>query len=349
MTIQERAELRTLVNSPDVPATVATRAGIVLWRAEGRPKKELAALAGATRPTVDLWLDRYAREGLGGHGTTSSRRRMRHFRAFRTLLTAIHAFAFPCAPRSSREPGMRAVACLEEVIVNLVGRLLGKVYRAAVDAGLDRRYRVQTLEEVNLEDLGLAAQDREYYGPSRWTTLRKILPQHEVGEQDVFIDFGSGKGRIVLQAATYPFKRVIGIELSEQLNEIALANLRRYSARAECADIQLVRADARDFNVPDDVTVAFFYNPFKGAIFESVIGKLIASYDRSPRRMRIIYRNPVEEAALLATGRIRTIRSVAEITATTDRSRWDSIRMYEIAPRRNSDSDADRPDLPVVG
>jgi transposase len=66
LTVEQRAELRSLINSPDVPATVATRARIVLWRAEGRQKKEVAALAGVSRPTVDLWLSRYQAEGLAG-------------------------------------------------------------------------------------------------------------------------------------------------------------------------------------------------------------------------------------------------------------------------------------------
>jgi len=60
------AELRALINSAEVPATVATRARIVLWRAEKRPKKEIAALAGVSRPTVDLWLSRYGAEGIAG-------------------------------------------------------------------------------------------------------------------------------------------------------------------------------------------------------------------------------------------------------------------------------------------
>lgn len=55
-----------MVNSPDVPATMATRARIVLWHDERRPKKQIAELAGVSRPTVDLWLDRYARQGLAG-------------------------------------------------------------------------------------------------------------------------------------------------------------------------------------------------------------------------------------------------------------------------------------------
>src|SRR5918912_3740207 len=62
----ERQELRALINDADTPAPVATRARIVLWRAEGRQKKDIAALAGVSRPTVDLWLKRYEADGIAG-------------------------------------------------------------------------------------------------------------------------------------------------------------------------------------------------------------------------------------------------------------------------------------------
>jgi transposase len=64
--MDQRSELRALVNAVDVPASVATRARIVLWRGEGRQKKEVAELAGVSRPTVDLWLSRYTQGGIGG-------------------------------------------------------------------------------------------------------------------------------------------------------------------------------------------------------------------------------------------------------------------------------------------
>src|SRR4030081_2054697 len=66
LTRDHRAELQAVVKSADVPAPVATRARVVLWRAEGRLKKQIAELAGVSRPTVDLWLDRYEAEGLAG-------------------------------------------------------------------------------------------------------------------------------------------------------------------------------------------------------------------------------------------------------------------------------------------
>jgi transposase len=66
LSVEQQGQLRALVNSPDVSAAIATRARIVLWRAEGRLKKEVAALAGVSRPTVDLWLSRYDTEGVAG-------------------------------------------------------------------------------------------------------------------------------------------------------------------------------------------------------------------------------------------------------------------------------------------
>jgi transposase len=66
LTSDQRAELAALVNGANVSAAVATRARIVLWRADGRPKVEVAALAGVSRPTVDLWLSRFAAGGPSG-------------------------------------------------------------------------------------------------------------------------------------------------------------------------------------------------------------------------------------------------------------------------------------------
>jgi transposase len=66
LTLDQRAELRAMVTSSEVSAAIATRARIVLWRAEGRQKQDVAALAGVSRPTVDLWLRRFDADGVAG-------------------------------------------------------------------------------------------------------------------------------------------------------------------------------------------------------------------------------------------------------------------------------------------
>jgi transposase len=64
LSARERVELRALANGSDVSARIATRARIVLWSAEGRMKKDIAVLAGVSRPTVDFWIDRYGSGGV---------------------------------------------------------------------------------------------------------------------------------------------------------------------------------------------------------------------------------------------------------------------------------------------
>ena len=66
LTADQLAELQAILRSADTSAVVATRARIVLWHAEHRPKKQIAELAGVSRPTVDLWIRRYQAEGVAG-------------------------------------------------------------------------------------------------------------------------------------------------------------------------------------------------------------------------------------------------------------------------------------------
>jgi SAM-dependent methyltransferase len=176
----------------------------------------------------------------------------------------------------------------------------------------ERRLGVRTSGEIGLDELGIAAEGRERYKPVGLLQFRRILPPSAVTADDIFVDIGSGMGRAVLLAAAYPFRRVIGVELSTRLVDIAQDNLDRSRARLRCKDVVFVNADAVDYEIPDDVTVVFMNNPFREAIFAAVIKNVLASYDRRPRMLRIVYGNPIEEPTLLSTGRIRMIRQVRD-------------------------------------
>jgi SAM-dependent methyltransferase len=191
----------------------------------------------------------------------------------------------------------------------------------------ERRYGLQTSQGVELEELGLADPQRVGYFPSGWLTLRRILDPAEVSSDDVFADFGSGKGRIVVLAARYPFKRVIGVELSPELHEVARRNVERNRRRLDSGRIELVNADALDYEIPDDLTVAYFFNPFKGDIFAGVLDRLLRSLDSNPRTLRLIYVNPVEDERVLATGRATVVRTV-QGPGGGDRTR--SVTLYEL-------------------
>ncbi|MGB7805593.1 MAG: class I SAM-dependent methyltransferase, partial [Actinomycetota bacterium] len=161
-----------------------------------------------------------------------------------------------------------------------------------------------TAERVGLEDLGLGHPERVGYTASPWWALRLLLPRSDVTSSDVFVEFGCGKGRIVLEAAQrYPFRRVVGVELAPELTSVAREIVAREQARLRCSDVRIETADAAEYPVPDDMTHAYLYNPFTGATFEHVRANILASLERAPRPLRIIYLNPVEHEALTDGGR----------------------------------------------
>jgi hypothetical protein len=111
-------------------------------------------------------------------------------------------------------------------------------------------------------------------------------------QSDVFVDYGSGMGRVLVAAATRPFRRVIGVEISPVLNAIAAENIGRARKRLKCRNIELVTSDVTDYTLPDDVTVCFLFNPFRGLILRTAFGEMRRSVDAVPRPLTVLYYNP---------------------------------------------------------
>jgi SAM-dependent methyltransferase len=150
--------------------------------------------------------------------------------------------------------------------------------------------------------------DRIYYMPSPWHVVPRALRYVGVSEDDVFADFGCGKGRAVHQAAKWPFRRVIGVEISGDLAEIARTYLKARSQEHRCRNVEIVTADVGEYQVPDDLTIAYLFHPVVNETFDAVVRRLIDSLDRHPRPLRLIYVCPALSSAVLATGRFRLVK-----------------------------------------
>lgn len=201
---------------------------------------------------------------------------------------------------------------------------------------LDRRAGIETFGSGRRDPALPDEQGRLPYRSSGWRMLRRALPPGSVRSDDVFVDLGAGMGRVVYQAAKdYPFARVVGVELSQQLTDVARLNIERNRHRLTCRDVEIVTADILSYELPDDATIVYLYNPFVGDLFRRAMDRVLASYDRRPRRLRLIYANPVEHALVQATGRARLIaRRLPLWRPTRGWREADAIHEYEITPAR---------------
>ena len=171
---------------------------------------------------------------------------------------------------------------------------------APMVAALEALVAIETADPQLLAAVGPWIPGVCDYEPTPMRTIRRGLRRLDVTPDDVFVDVGSGKGRVVLEAARRPFRRVVGVELLPGLHDRAAINARADRRRTRCREIELVRGDALRAGIPDDATVLFLFNPFLGDIAEGFFACVRESLERRPRRLRLLYLDaePDEAAAL---------------------------------------------------
>ncbi len=108
-----------------------------------------------------------------------------------------------------------------------------------------------------------------------------------------FVDMGSGKGRALLVASEFPFQKIVGVELSDNLHRIAEDNVKRYKpATQQCTDFDLKCMDATAYNHGDGPLVLYLFDPFGREIMQEVVAKLETSLKANPREAYVVYVYP---------------------------------------------------------
>jgi SAM-dependent methyltransferase len=123
-----------------------------------------------------------------------------------------------------------------------------------------------------------------------------------------FLDLGSGKGRTLLMASDYPFRRIVGVELLPFLHQIAGENLRQYNGESQqCFALESICADATRFPFPCEPLVIYLFNPFPESGLRAVVANLGKSLQEHSRTAYVLYHNPLLEHVLSEDAALRKI------------------------------------------
>ena len=138
------------------------------------------------------------------------------------------------------------------------------------------------------------------YQPSDPVIFDEIMSRLSIDcRQFTFLDLGSGKGRALLLASDYPFRRIVGVELLPELHAIAQKNVCQYrNERQQCRDFELHCCDARQYALPREPLVIFLFEPFPEDILRDVMLRVEQSLREAPRQVFLVYQNPVAEPVI---------------------------------------------------
>ena len=152
----------------------------------------------------------------------------------------------------------------------------------------DKRLRIRTTGR----DDKMADEYRYPYEPTPYAVLERLASSGLVGEDNVVLDYGCGKGRVDFFLSHQTKAGTIGVEYDERIYRSAMEN-RQTAALHLKTEFVLVRAEA--YEVPQKVNRCYFFNPFSLGILRKVMARIIESYYKNPREVLLFFYYPSEE------------------------------------------------------
>jgi 16S rRNA G966 N2-methylase RsmD len=164
------------------------------------------------------------------------------------------------------------------------------------DVLFDVRHRTDTIWPVHNSDLFAQSEikERQRYLPTPFVVVReslRLLATHTPLSNVNFIDLGCGKGKVLFEAAKFPFAKIKGVEYSRALYDIAERNVEKLGLQHR---IELFCTDAMHWRPSEDDRVYFLCNPFSGKVLSKVLDNICAATPPGSKTS-VIYGNPVHD------------------------------------------------------
>lgn len=132
----------------------------------------------------------------------------------------------------------------------------------------------------------------------------KMIKALSVSSEDRILDIGCGKGKMVFYFDKLGFGRSDGLEYSKALADCAERNMK--ILKRNCS---IIHGDAISFEGYKDYNYFYLANPFGKETMRRVMQKIEDSYEANPRKITIIYYNPLCHEQVVQSGFFHLRRS----------------------------------------
>jgi len=122
--------------------------------------------------------------------------------------------------------------------------------------------------------------------------LERLANSGLVRKNDVILDYGCGKGRVDFFLSYQIRAKTIGIEYDDRIYAAAVDNEKTASS---ANFVSFLLQNAEEYEVPLEVNIIYFFNPFSIEILQKVMARITSSYYLKPRRMLLFFYYPSDE------------------------------------------------------
>lgn len=180
------------------------------------------------------------------------------------------------------------------------------MWSVVADARFDSTYGTDTARRIPRDEIATDSANKVHcvnYGASKSMPFMGLMRRLRLPPDEVFVDLGSGKGRALMLAAKYGFRKVIGIEFSGDLCRTARENLQKFLRKCPSrSQLEVIESDVTKYQLRDDETVFFMLDPFNAPVLTEVLRNIRSSVQRKPRTIWLIYSVPREQQIIDQSG-----------------------------------------------
>lgn len=170
----------------------------------------------------------------------------------------------------------------------------------------ERKYGIDTIKIDRLQDEKIESENllhASIYQASNYYLIEKAFDYLKSEKVNyALLDYGCGKGRILVVAAHYGFKNITGIDFSKLFCIEAEANVEKIKSKFPATNFNIICADAAVYKIENYQNAFFFFNPFDEVVLLKVVKNLLFSLKEFPRKIYVIYINPLHKEIFLSAG-----------------------------------------------
>ena len=170
----------------------------------------------------------------------------------------------------------------------------------------EKKYQIDTIRIDNLQHQKIKSNNLKHASIYQATNYFIIEKAFEFLRNDnanhYIVDFGCGRGRVLVVAAFYGFKKITGIDFGESLCREAELNIEKIKPLFPQTNFEIICDDAVNYSIENDTNVFFFFNPFDEIVMLQIVKNILSSLKKNARKIYIVYINPLHKEIFLSAG-----------------------------------------------